>query len=198
MHNLGGVFTETIRKWNGFLPYSTLFGVVIHCYSVTCDRVGPGGFWRQQLQPASWGQSQIVDASHLFVFCYNTTMDDQMVDDYMQLKAETQGIPLEALKGYGDYIKSNNAEQSDEQLGNWNARQVYIALGNLLVACADLKIEACPMEGFEPAKYNEILGLDAQGLSAFVLATVGYRSEEDATQSAKKVRKPLDQLFEVR
>ena len=79
----------------------------------------------------------------------------------------------------------------------WMAKQVYIALGNLLSACAVLEIDSCPMEGFEADKYNEILGLTEQGYTASVVATIGYRSEEDQTQHAPKIRKSKEELFEM-
>ena len=79
---------------------------------------------------------------------------------------------------------------------SWSQKQTYLALSNLLAACAELKIDSCPIEGFEPEKFNAILGLEEQGLNAAVIATVGYRSSEDHTQFRKKVRKPMEILFE--
>ncbi len=152
---------------------------------------------REKLQPASWGQSQIVDASHLVVFCNYSKVDGEHIDEYVNLKSSTQGIDAESLKGYGDFIKGKMSDLSDEQQNNWTARQTYIALGNLLAACAELKVDACPMEGFEPAMYDEILGLSEKGLNAAVIATIGYRSDEDQTQHGKKVRKSMDDLFEM-
>ena len=78
---------------------------------------------------------------------------------------------------------------------SWTAKQVYIALGNGLAACAELKVDSTPIEGFDSGAYNEILGLDNKGLSACVILTVGYRSEEDGTQHAVKTRKSLEDLF---
>lgn len=153
---------------------------------------------RERLKPASWGQSQITDASHLLVFCNYAKVSNEQIDEFIELKARVQGIAVDNIKGYGEFIKGKLAEQSPLQVDHWTARQTYIALGNLLAACAELKIDACPMEGFEPEKYNEILGLTEKGLSAAVIATIGYRSEEDQTQHAKKVRKPLELLFEVK
>ena len=153
---------------------------------------------REKLKPASWGQPQITDASHLLVFCNYAKVSDDQIDEFIELKSKVQGIPINAIKGYGEFIKGKLAEKSSVEVDHWPARQTYIALGNLLAACAELKIDACPMEGFEPEMYNEILGLTEKGLSAAVVATVGYRSEEDQTQHAKKVRKPMDSLFEVK
>jgi len=152
---------------------------------------------RKQLQPKSWGQSQIVDASQLIVFCNYTKVDEKVIDDYLKLKATIQDLNLDDLKGYGDFMKSQISEFSDDEIKSWTAKQTYIGLGNLLAACAELKIDACPMEGFEPKAYNDILGLSKKGLSAAVIATIGYRSEEDLTQDNKKVRKPINELFET-
>ncbi|WP_378176912.1 NAD(P)H-dependent oxidoreductase [Aquimarina sp. SS2-1] len=152
---------------------------------------------RKRLQPKSWGQSQIVDASQLIVFCNYTKVDEHVIDDYLKLKAGIQELNFDDLKGYGDFMKSKVTTLSDETTKAWTAKQTYIGLGNLLAACAELQIDACPMEGFEPEGYDEILGLSEKGLSAAVIATIGYRSEEDATQHNKKVRKPFSKLFET-
>ena len=152
---------------------------------------------REKLLPASWGQTQVMDASHLFVFCnYNEVTTDH-IDAFVKLKSDTQGIALENLKGYGDFMKNTIGNIPEEGLKVWTAKQTYIALGNAMAACAELKIDSCPMEGFDAAQYNEILGLDAKGLSASVVLPIGYRSTEDQTQHGKKVRKPLTELFEV-
>ncbi|MBW1295523.1 NAD(P)H-dependent oxidoreductase [Aquimarina litoralis] len=152
---------------------------------------------RKKLQPESWGQSQIVDASQLVVFCNYTKVDEKVIDDYLKLKADIQELNFDDLKGYGDFMKSKLTELPDDVVKAWTAKQTYIGLGNLLAACAELKIDACPMEGFEPEGYDNILNLSEKGLSAAVIATIGYRSEEDMTQHSKKVRKPMDELFET-
>ena len=150
---------------------------------------------RAQLQPASWGQSQIVDASHLLVFAAETNVGDTQIDAYIKNIAATRELPLDAVNGYGDYIKNFvNALPMDVR-NIWSAKQTYIALGNLLNAASELKIDVTPMEGFIPDQYNEILGLTQLGLHASLVATVGYRHEDDATQYYKKVRKSNDDLF---
>lgn len=152
---------------------------------------------RERLKAASWNQSQITDASHLFVFCNYTDRNDAHIDDYLKLVAETQGTPVADLKGYGDFIKQSLESKTDAEWQNWSEKQTYLALANLLNAAAELGIDACPMEGFEPDKYNEILGLGALGLNAALIAPIGYRSSEDHTQFRKKVRKPKELLFEM-
>ena len=152
---------------------------------------------RKELQPVSWGQTQIVDASHLLVFCNITHVTDEMIDQHLVSKADSLKIDAENLKGYGDFMKSKIVGMPQDVLFNWTAKQTYIALGNLMAACGELNIDSCPIEGFEPEKYNEILGLTEKGLSAAVVAAVGYRSEEDQTQYAPKFRKSETELFEV-
>lgn len=152
---------------------------------------------REKLKLVSWGQDQITDASHLAVFCNYTNVKDKHVDDFLNRTAKSQNIEVKSLNGYGDFIKSKIKEMTKLELVNWTSRQTYLALGNLLSACAELKIDSCPMEGFESEKYNEILKLSEQGLNAAVIATIGYRSIEDYTQNRPKARKSINELFEV-
>lgn len=152
---------------------------------------------RAKLQPVSWGQTQIVDASHLLVFCNYKTTKAENIDSFVALKAKTQGIAAENLQGYADFMHTKLAEKTPSEMANWTAKQVYIALGNAMVACGELKIDACPIEGFEPAQYTEILGLEDKNLQPAVVLAVGYRSAEDGTANAPKVRRSIDELFET-
>ena len=152
---------------------------------------------RAQLQPVSWGQSQIVDASHLFVFANIIDVQDNHIDDYLENIVKTRGLNPEDVKGYGDFMKSKIISLSTAEKAIWTSKQTYLALGNLLNAAAELKIDVTPMEGFESEKYNEILGLDKLGLNATLVAPIGYRHEDDATQHLAKVRKPIEELFET-
>ncbi len=152
---------------------------------------------RAQLQPVSWGQSQIVDASHLFVFANIVDVQDNHIDDYLENIVKTRDLNPEDVKGYGDFMKSKIISLSTAEKAIWTSKQTYLALGNLLNAAAELKIDVTPMEGFESEKYNEILGLDKLGLNATLVAPIGYRHENDATQHLAKVRKPIEELFET-
>ncbi len=153
---------------------------------------------REELRKASWDQAQITDASHLFIFCNYTVNHDQHVDDYIQLIIDSQkAVDVAGLKKYGEFIKSNIAQMEPMERKSWSEKQTYLALNSLIIACADRKIDACPMEGFDKQAYNRILGLDELGLNASVIAPVGFRSEKDETQARKKVRKPMDELFEL-
>ena len=114
---------------------------------------------RAQLQPASWGQSQIVDASQVIVFANMTQFGDADIDAYIQNLSQTRNIPVEAVQGYADFMKSKITPLAADVKSNWTAKQTYLALGNLMNVAAELKIDVTPMEGFEADKYNEILGL---------------------------------------
>lgn len=150
---------------------------------------------RAKIQPAAWGQSQIVDASHLIVFANRKTINEAEVDAFFDNISQTREIPLEALSGYQGFLKGKINELSADEQNTWNSKQTYLALGNLLNAAAELKIDVTPMEGFSPSAVNEILGFNDLGLNASLIAPIGYRSEEDATQHQKKVRKSNEELF---
>jgi nitroreductase len=146
---------------------------------------------REELKPLSWNQSQITDASHLLVFCNKTNVNEQDVDELIQLKSETTGVPIDKISGYGDFIKGKLKEKSETEMFHWTAKQAYIALSNAMNACAELQIDCTPMEGFEPDAYNQKLGLTEKGLNACVVLAIGYRDSEDASQNSKKVRKSI-------
>ncbi|MEL1241811.1 NAD(P)H-dependent oxidoreductase [Flavobacterium flavipallidum] len=150
---------------------------------------------RAKIQPAAWGQTQIVDASHLIIFANETQVEEQSIDNYIANISATRNIPAEALSGYADFMKSKLLSLPEDTKKIWTSKQTYLALGNLLNAAAELKIDVTPMEGFVPEQVNEILGLDKLGLNTSLIATLGYRHEEDTTQHYKKVRKSKEELF---
>ncbi|MFT6167305.1 MAG: nitroreductase [Vicingaceae bacterium] len=152
---------------------------------------------RNLLKPASWGQSQITDASHLLVFCNFSEVTEDHLNHFAAIKSKANNIPMEDLSGYVGFIQSKLGELNADQIDNWTAKQTYIGLANLMNAAAELHIDTCPMEGFDKDQYNEILGLSEKGLSAAVLCPIGYRSEDDASQHSAKVRKSVEDLFEV-
>ncbi|MFH7017644.1 NAD(P)H-dependent oxidoreductase [Flavobacterium sp. FlaQc-47] len=150
---------------------------------------------REQLKAAAYGQTQITDASQLFIFANDLNAGPESVAAYIKNISETRGVPTEALGGFADMMNGVISNLSQDAKNIWTAKQTYIALGTLLAAAAELKIDATPMEGFNPAAFNEILGFDKLGLNASVIATVGYRHDEDESQHHKKVRKSHEELF---
>lgn len=150
---------------------------------------------RKALKPVSWDQTQIVDASHLLVFASQLEVGDADVEAYISKASKARNIPAEKLKPYADFMKAKISSVPADVKAFWNAKQTYIALGFLLTAAASIRIDVCPMEGFDPAAYDKILGLNEQGLTASLIATLGYRSADDATAGLAKVRKSKNELF---
>ena len=151
---------------------------------------------RAKLLPASYGQAQITDASHLVVFAAKKNFSEADVDAFIRHTAATRGVPVESLAAYRDMLVGGIVKSMDEPARDaWARNQAYIALGNLLTSAALLGIDACPMEGFDRAQYDEILGLNAKGLASAVIATVGYRASTDKYANAPKVRFPKEQVF---
>ena len=150
---------------------------------------------RAKLVAASYGQAQVADASHLLVFANELNFGAAGIDQFATTICKTRELPLEAIQGYVDYMKGNITGLPEDVRNIWTAKQTYLALGNLLNAAAELHIDVTPMEGFIPEQVNEILGLEKLGLNATLLAPIGYRHTEDATQHYKKVRKSNEELF---
>jgi nitroreductase len=151
---------------------------------------------RAKLLPASYGQPQITDASHLVVFTSKNNFSEADVDAHIKHIAEVQGAPIEALVTLRNMLVGGIVQSMDETARNaWARNQVYIALGNLLTSAALLGIDACPMEGFDRAQYDEILGLKPKGFATAVIATLGYRLPADKYAVAPKVRFPKEQVF---
>ncbi len=151
----------------------------------------------KQLQSISWNQSQILDASHLYVFCNYLEFTEEMIEEYVQRKSNMQNIPLDKLDGYKQFMKGKLKEKSKDEIPHWTAKQTYIALGNMLAACGELKIDSCPIEGFEPQEYDKVLGLNEKGLTATVVVAIGYHAEDDHNYNMKKVRKSINTLFKT-
>ncbi len=150
---------------------------------------------RERLREKSWGQTQITDAAQIVVFAAQKRIDVADVDAYMENVANARKIDIQQTKGFGDYIKGSIAPLTEEQFILWNTKQTYIALGMLLQTAAELRIDATPMEGFEVAAYDNILGLSDKGLTTSVVCALGYRHEDDANQHQAKVRKSEQDLF---
>lgn len=151
---------------------------------------------KAKLRAVSADQSQITDSSHLFIFCNYTSVTSKDVDEFIDLVSYVRDVEKSDLSRYSNFIKGAISSMDIDSQSVWTEKQVYIALENLLFTAANLDIDTCPMEGFDSASYNEILGLENKGLNASVAAAVGYRSVDDSSQHLKKVRKSKSVLFE--
>ena len=152
---------------------------------------------RESLVAHSWGQRQVADASHLVVLAIKKEVTIELIDALINRTVELRGGTAEALAGYKGMMVNMLLPHPQEALSQWAAKQVYIALGNLMTAAAMMGIDTCPMEGFDAAKYDEILGLEARGVKSCVVCPVGYRAETDKYASLAKVRFKAEDLIET-
>ncbi len=139
---------------------------------------------REQLVPYAWNQRQVADCSHLVVMAVRKTVDEAYIDQFIERIAKIRGIPADSLAGYRGVMAGAIGMMTTE----WAAKQAYIALGQFMLAAAALGVDTCPMEGFVPEKFDEILGLGAHGLTTAVLCPAGFRSAEDKYAALPKVR----------
>ena len=152
---------------------------------------------RAELLPHSWNQKQAVDASHFVVFTARTKVTDADVNKLIKLTSNVRKIPAESLNFYrdmmlGDVVNGPRSKTAHE----WAARQAYIALGNLMTCAAVLGVDACPMEGLNPAEYDRVLGLNGSGYATVVACALGYRAASDKYASLPKVRYETQELVQ--
>ena len=147
------------------------------------------------LSPAAYNQPQIIESSHLLVFCVPEKITQEHVDAYMNDIAETRGINVTDLQGFSNTISGTINGLTAEQHQVWATKQAYIALGTALAAAAEQKVDATPMEGFSAPSFDTILNLTEQGLKSVVILALGFRSEEDELAKAPKVRKSKEALY---
>lgn len=151
---------------------------------------------KQALLPLSYNQRQVVDCSHVVVFCRIEEVKDEHIVSYLHQTATIRDLDKTSseLAGFESMLRGALKMSVTQQI-KWMENQVYLALGNFLTACAVEAIDACPMEGFMPDKVNELLHLREKGLNCVVLCPVGFRSEEDKYAFYPKVRRSKRDLI---
>lgn len=152
---------------------------------------------KEKLKAAAYNQPQVTEASHVIVFAAWNKVTDEKVDAYIGQVANERNLPLESLAAFRGMFAPSIAQPAEQNFV-WTSRQTYIALGTALVAAAYEEVDATPMEGFNNAQVDEILGLQEKGLGSVSMLTLGYRdSENDYMVNAKKVRRSKEELFEL-
>lgn len=151
---------------------------------------------REKLVPVSWGQRQPADCSHFVVFAIRKNFGVADIHAFLDRTVEVRGGDRARLDAYGGMMVGDliNGPRS-KWIQEWMARQVYIALGNFMTSAALLGIDTCPMEGLDPLKYDEILGLPERGLTTVVACPAGYRASGDKYASLPKVRYTAEKLI---
>lgn len=151
---------------------------------------------REQLVEHSWNQRQVADASHLFVFCIHEDVDADYIHDYFNRVMDIRKTPKEVLDPFRKFLVEDFENKTTEEIYNWAVKQAYLIMGNLLTVCALEGIDSCPMEGFNPEQYDNILKLKEKRLKSVLVMPVGYRADNDMFADFKKVRKPLSESIE--
>jgi len=151
---------------------------------------------RKKLTPLSWGQTQIEDCSHLVVFTTLKKVTEDYVSKFISLTATTRNMDATPLAGYkdmmvGDLVKGPRAAV----IQDWAQRQAYIAMGNIMNAAALIGVDTCPLEGLQPAGYDDVLGLKNSEYATVAAVACGFRHADDKYQHAKKVRFAKEQLI---
>lgn len=150
---------------------------------------------RRQLLEHSYGQDKVLHSSHLVVFAAHTALGADAVDRYIQRAAAARNEPVSELGAYAQQIKSALSQMSADELVAWTKNQAYLALGNFLTAAALARVDTCPMEGFDAAGYDRVLGLPQQELTTAVICPIGYRHPDDPYARYPKVRKPYEEMI---
>ena len=152
---------------------------------------------RNKLKEASYGQAQITDADKVFVFCARNDGEARIEKMFESMSGGNEEVRKNALKGYEDMVRSAVLRMDSKDLLNWSAKQAYIALGFAMAAAAELQIDSCPMEGFDPIKAKEVLGLSDEFMPV-VLLPVGYRDESDEYSKKPKFRFAESDIFSAK
>ncbi|MFO0014257.1 MAG: NAD(P)H-dependent oxidoreductase [Planctomycetota bacterium] len=149
---------------------------------------------KEQLPAISWGQSQPMDCSHMVVFASLRELTPEYVGHFLEEIARIRSTPLESLDGYRKVILGF-IEATRGTHSVWSAHQAYIALGQLMATAAALGIDACPMEGIAPDKYDALLGLNGSPYATRVACALGYRHPDDGYARNAKVRFHPDEVI---
>ncbi|RDK85448.1 NAD(P)H-dependent oxidoreductase [Marinirhabdus gelatinilytica] len=149
---------------------------------------------QKQLVPFTMEQQQVAEASHVLVLCVESKLTSKYIGNYFNNVASTRNTPRAILKPFETFLKDSFAEKEATEINQWMEKQAYIALGNLLTVCALEDIDACPIEGFEPEKYDEFLQLEEKNLHSVLVLAVGYRAKDDMFADFKKVRRGVDEV----
>jgi len=146
---------------------------------------------QKELVAHSWNQPQVFEASHVLVICIPNKFTVEDVENYFSLVKRIRNTEDKILNPFKEFLTAEISKKTQEELLHWNKNQAYLALGNLLTVCANEKIDSCPMEGFIPQKYDEVLKLKSHGLQSILVLPVGFRAEDDYMAALEKVRKPV-------
>ncbi|PHS10364.1 MAG: NAD(P)H-dependent oxidoreductase [Kordia sp.] len=147
---------------------------------------------QKELVPYSFNQEQVAQASHVLIICIENTVDEAYIRTHFENEKSIRGVSDKIIDSFRSFLIADFSSKKDTEIKEWATKQAYITLGNLLTVCALEKIDSCPMEGFVPVKYDELLNLKNMGLSSVLVLPIGYRADKDMFSKFKKVRKSIE------
>jgi nitroreductase/dihydropteridine reductase len=147
---------------------------------------------QEQLVEFSFGQMQVAQASHVLILCIEKKIDADYISSYFKKVKDIRGTSDSVLEPFKKELVSEFTKMDTKQIEQWAINQVYLAMGNLLTICAVEQLDACPMEGFSPDSYDELLNLSSKGLRSVLVLPIGYRAEDDIFSGFKKVRRDME------
>ncbi|MBN7811173.1 NAD(P)H-dependent oxidoreductase [Algoriphagus sp. H41] len=151
---------------------------------------------KQKLRAAAYDQSQITDASHVLVFAAWDQYTEERINKVFERSNKERGLPDSATDAYRTRLIAMTTAKTAEENFHHAAKQAYIALGSALVAAAEQEVDTTPMEGFDSAQVDQILGLEEKGLRSAIVLPLGYRDEaKDWLVAMKKVRTPKEEFI---
>ncbi len=142
-----------------------------------------------KISPIAHGQSQITDASHVLVFAAWDNYTEERINESFARNNEERGLPASTTDDYRNMLLKIYLAKSAEENFTHAAKQAYIGFATALIAAAEQKVDATPMEGFNPIALDELLNLKAKGLRSVLLLPIGYReAQNDWLVNMKKIR----------
>ena len=183
---------ETIKEILRLTP--TSLGLQLHRYIIVEDKK-----LREKLKEASFWKQQITWSSLLVVFAVKTGFWKHDIQKYLDKLQEVRWVDDEKKKSIMDristFILEDNEKYWIENYEEWQTRQAYIALWNIITSLSLMWLDSCPIEWLDPSEYDKILGLEKKWLKTKVALAIWYRSEDDSYQNEKKVRYSQEEMF---
>lgn len=148
---------------------------------------------QKKLVPYSFDQQQVAQASHVLVICIENEVDDKFISNYFKQVTNIRGVSNKILDPFKNALIDDFSKKDIQEIKDWSKNQAYLAMGNLLTVFAAEKIDACPMEGFVPEGYDDLLGLNKKGITSVLVMPIGFRADDDVFATFKKVRKDINE-----
>ena len=152
---------------------------------------------KDKIVPIASGQSQVAECSHLIVFAAWDNYTPERINQSFDYTIAQRGVGTnERTENYRKGLIAGYCARDPEINFQHTAKQTYIALGIAMAAAAVEHVDATPMEGFDPAALDELLGLREKGLRSVTMLPIGHRDDaNDWLLKLKKVRRTKEELF---